>query len=640
MKNVKMMRSRRLKASVISLIMAVILMMIFMLSACGAEANTNNYYDLKVVDATSDFYVNDFAGVLSKEQKSELMENAVSLDEEYSGIQVVITTVNSFEDAVVSEDVNISRVTIENLAYSMYNQYGIGQDDMGILILVSIGEREVKIETGRQMQYYITDGLSGELLDTYAIEYFAENQFGEGLVSLQNGVIQEIKEQVSIDWNSDSKTLEESQAFAENTTPGVENGIVADGIKDNSNESTSDNGLMVAIFGLFGSIAAAIAAFIAWLKQKSKRNAERKELEDAKNAEINYLKKMYKADIASLNGLHEQNVATLKRDYQRLLSEKDADIEKLQEALNNANTQLSTLTSNFEIINGKYSRVQQLYPDHDFEQEIYEMVEAEYKVEAKKVDTDIAKAISTEPTKDNAEIFAEALELYDSVSSDVRKYVTSNRDDITLLYSKAITLKEEFERAEQEKRDKAVAQSTYESIKETCNRVHEGTYKTYDALNSALRMYLALSVAQKGFFPDNELIESLKMTHREAKKDYNHYTAANNAECEVKSVVERIRSADEDDRDRLARAKRCYDNLNEREKAYFSRELLNNLNRLINDANEDHRRKERRRKEEEEERRRRMQSSSSHRSYSSSSHRSSFGGHGGRSGGGGASRRF
>ena len=173
-----MKKTNRLKSRKWAMLLVVVLIM-SVLTACGTDPSTvTRYYDLDVIEATPDFYINDFAGVFSEDQKAELMAKAVEFDEEYSGIQVVITTVEHLSDAVKGSETETKdkKFTIEEISYSMYSQYGIGQDDMGILILFSTSDREVRIETGRQMQFYITDSVSGRLLDNYGMDYFAEDQ--------------------------------------------------------------------------------------------------------------------------------------------------------------------------------------------------------------------------------------------------------------------------------------------------------------------------------------------------------------------------------------------------------------------------------------------------------------------------------
>ena len=248
----------------------------------------------------------------------------------------------------------------------------------------------------------------------------------------------------------------------------------------------------------------------------------------------------------------------------------------------------------------KYNRAQRLHPEYKFNDEIDEMIQSEYKAAAKEIDTRLVEFLATPAAKERIEFFSRALLFIDSAEPEVRRYITSDRNVLKGLYDESVRLKREFERLEQEKRDKA---------------------------------------------------------------------AACEAESNVRSIIDRMYSADENDRSKLSRAKGYFTNLTNSQKAYFSAELLNKLESLIRDANEDYREKERRREEErrrreaeerrrreEEERRRReaeerrrrdeqrRQMTSSHHSSSTSHHSSRpsshHGGHGGRPGGGGASRKF
>ena len=137
-------------------------------------------YAANIPQPTQEFYVNDFADVLTDEEEKQMLDKAVSLASEELGIQVVVTTITSLEGE-----------SIENYAHEMYNQYGIGKDDMGVLILLSTEDRDTRIELGTAMEAYITDSKAGRLLDKYAIPHFKENKFNSGLVEVQSAVIDE-----------------------------------------------------------------------------------------------------------------------------------------------------------------------------------------------------------------------------------------------------------------------------------------------------------------------------------------------------------------------------------------------------------------------------------------------------------------
>ncbi len=245
---------KRIMACIITMTMA------FFLTSCVNVSANRNPYNIQVLEATSDFYVNDFAGILSKTQKKEMMDKAVKLDTEFSGIQVVVSIVESFEKTVTDSQNNSGHnaYDIEQLAYAMYSQYGIGQDDMGILILFSVEDREVRIETGYQMQSYITDIKSGQLLDNYGMNYFANNQFAEGLVSLQDAVISEIRTVVPINWASSNKT--------EKTETMLETDDTSEGPKTLVTDSISEDVNKVLLFSFLGTFSMLILLSLDLLK--------------------------------------------------------------------------------------------------------------------------------------------------------------------------------------------------------------------------------------------------------------------------------------------------------------------------------------------------------------------------------------
>lgn len=646
-----MKKTKRIRLLIYGLVMMFIVSC-FLTGCSDEDWNNPNPYNLKVEKATSDFYVNDFANILSDSQKSEMMAKAVSMDEEYSGIQVVLTTVESLDKVVVEhEGTKPEKFEIEQVAYAMFNQYGIGQDDMGILILFSTGDREVRIETGRQMQNFITDSKSGQLLDNYGMEYFKNDQFAEGLISVQNAVIDEIKTQVPKDWSKESDSI--TTESTKETVVTTEKPEVTDTSKEKDNAAT---GLIVGFFMSIGGGIAAIglAIYNAITGRKKQEALEKKREEDLKTQkqkfefELNEVRENYEERIEKNRIREFREIDKLQNNHRSELESKEYEIRNLQKELANANNQIYSLKSDFINLNEKYARAQTLHPEFNFEEEIKAMIESEYEAKASEIDQEIGKVVGLPASKDRVESFKNALDLFNRTEPEVKKYVFSNIERLHSAYQESVSLRIEFERAEQEKRDKEAANNAYSQIKDIYEKNPFGNYKTYNILTKALSIYTALTFAQKEVFPDKSLLSNLQRTVDSAKEDFDDFNAAGKAEKSIHSIIDRIYSVDEDDRENLERAMKNYSNLSNAQKAYFSNELLRKLKDLISKAEEDHRRQEarrrrekeeKRRREEEEERRRhqRMQSTSSFGGFNSSSN---FGGHGGRSGGGGASRGF
>ncbi|GAI77946.1 unnamed protein product, partial [marine sediment metagenome] len=65
----------------------------------------------------------------------------------------------------------------------LYEAWGIGKkgEDKGILILLTVKERRVRIETGYGVEGILPDGLVGEILDRYVVPYLKQGDYGKGL---------------------------------------------------------------------------------------------------------------------------------------------------------------------------------------------------------------------------------------------------------------------------------------------------------------------------------------------------------------------------------------------------------------------------------------------------------------------------
>ena len=114
-----------------------------------------NFYSSSraVVSQTSDFYVNDSAGVLDNSLKNYIISTNKSLYSQ-TGAQIVVVTVNSLDGDA-----------IEDYANKLFRQYGIGDSkkNNGVLILLSIQDRKCRIVKYR----YITN--IGNEWSTYSV---------------------------------------------------------------------------------------------------------------------------------------------------------------------------------------------------------------------------------------------------------------------------------------------------------------------------------------------------------------------------------------------------------------------------------------------------------------------------------------
>lgn len=600
-----------------SLLIVVLLLfgIITALTGCMNEDSTNDVYqsDIKVKDATSEFYVNDYGNILSSEQRTELVKRAKALNEDYNGIQLVITTLESLDG-----------YSIEEYATAMYNKFGIGTKDMGALILFSSGDRQVRIEVGRGMEEYMTDADAGALIDEYAIDYFKNDQFADGIVALQKAVVTFIKNEVPVEWNSASgdeqtskNTSDVAQSIDEsvNTVQAVDNSDV----KNSSiADEQSDSGLPMLFWMFVIVVPYGIALGLLYSSVKKYKVLRRKNEEMVNENSVQI--KHYKYTIDEM----EQDAWDIKAEYQK----KYNDYEK---KLKNCQREKDELKKLIEKMQETHARAIVLHPR--LEDEIIEMIENEHKAEAKKVDDAIQSALTNKASKENVDVFGNALAKYNSASMEAKGYVRSDIKVLNQLYEQSSALQKEFQKSEKEKADRNAAKVAYDEMRKIADGV-KGNKSTYETLAKANNLYVRLSGAQKRFFPDSRWLREFQREFEISQEDHSNYEKAKKTEKAVKGITDYIGTPDENDINKLKQAIRMYDSLSSSERNYFDRNVYETARRMLAEAEEDQRERERRRKRRDDD-----DYFGGGGYHGGSSSFGSFGG-GGISNGGGASRGF
>jgi uncharacterized protein len=117
-------------------------------------------------------YVNDFAKVM-KAQDAEAVESLATVVKEKTGAELALVTVESFAPYA----------SISEFSLALAEAWGVGErnKDNGVLLVLAMAEREVKIEVGYGLEGTIPDSVAGRILDTVVIPAFRQNDFSGGL---------------------------------------------------------------------------------------------------------------------------------------------------------------------------------------------------------------------------------------------------------------------------------------------------------------------------------------------------------------------------------------------------------------------------------------------------------------------------
>jgi len=116
--------------------------------------------------------VNDTAGVLSSSREKELDQYLEAL-ELSTGAQVAVLTIPSLQGNA-----------IEDYSIRVVDQWKLGQkgEDNGVLLLVSLDERKIRLEVGYGLEGDLTDAKGGYIIRNQIVPYFREGDYAAGIM--------------------------------------------------------------------------------------------------------------------------------------------------------------------------------------------------------------------------------------------------------------------------------------------------------------------------------------------------------------------------------------------------------------------------------------------------------------------------
>ena len=117
-------------------------------------------------------YVNDYAGILTTQEEAKLNGLLGELDRKTTA-QVAVLTIET-----------TSGISIEEYAVELFQKWGIGQKgkDNGLLLLVSVKDRKVRIEVGYGLEGAVTDAISSQVIRNIIIPHFKQSDYGQGVI--------------------------------------------------------------------------------------------------------------------------------------------------------------------------------------------------------------------------------------------------------------------------------------------------------------------------------------------------------------------------------------------------------------------------------------------------------------------------
>ena len=166
-------------------LLTVLIFLSCLLGGCASsEAELPYESQLLIPTVLENVFVYDQGEFLSDDQE-EVINNLLIQLEEQTTVEFAVVTIPSLND-----------LSIEQYAVRLGNKLGIGkkEEDNGILLLVSKTDTKVRLEIGRGLQGFLTDSVSGRILDKYFVPSREENNYDEACLNTVQAVINTIAE--------------------------------------------------------------------------------------------------------------------------------------------------------------------------------------------------------------------------------------------------------------------------------------------------------------------------------------------------------------------------------------------------------------------------------------------------------------
>ena len=120
----------------------------------------------------SNTYVNDYAGVVSAEQKESINKVIRAIEDTYS-VQIAVVLIDKLPD----------NMSIEEYAMAIGRQWHVGNAENGLVSVAAIGEHKQRLEVARKLEGTITD-IAASQITADIKPYFRKKDYAGGILNM------------------------------------------------------------------------------------------------------------------------------------------------------------------------------------------------------------------------------------------------------------------------------------------------------------------------------------------------------------------------------------------------------------------------------------------------------------------------
>jgi len=165
-------------------LLAVVLAVLLIITATSAYG-----LNINLPEPTKEFYINDYADLMNGESKDNILRVNLNYEKTKEKPQIVVVTVK-----------NMQGLDENTYAVKLFEKWKIGNKgyDNGVLLLLAIEERRIKIEVGYGLEGAITDSESGRILDS-SLDYLSKGDYSTGLENIFYNLAKEVNDEYGYD---------------------------------------------------------------------------------------------------------------------------------------------------------------------------------------------------------------------------------------------------------------------------------------------------------------------------------------------------------------------------------------------------------------------------------------------------------
>lgn len=177
--------------------LACLLLAAFLLSGAMAWAQPA----IPPAPTSGSLFVRDYAGVLSNDAKTRINFLGSQLKSKTTAhvVAVVVKTTGGAPPA--------------DYALAVLRGWGVGDKtkNNGVVILVAVDDRAVRVEVGYGLEGRIPDAKAGRIIDDYMLPYFQRGDYDKGVYNGYVAVVQEVAREYGITIDGKKKTVSRPQ---------------------------------------------------------------------------------------------------------------------------------------------------------------------------------------------------------------------------------------------------------------------------------------------------------------------------------------------------------------------------------------------------------------------------------------------